>query len=170
MVGCQDCQDAFLARVPAYSLSVAVVTSPDSSFHNLHHILLVPRRSKAAVNRQGWPFSRIHSPKLPDCERTLLADNLVFWCSSPNSHSSSDPIATICSFSEVRFHWSHVFVHNLSLHSLIASSLWSETPVKTSLNNLITVSRHRACKISRSSIRNLASFLNKMRELIFFRY
>ena len=107
------CQDAFLPRVSTYSLSVAVVTSPDSSFHNLHHILLVSRRSKAAVNRQGWSFSRIHSTELPDCERTLLADNLVFWCSSPNSHSSSDPISTICSFSEVRCHRSHVFVHKL---------------------------------------------------------
>lgn len=109
IIGCF--RDGFLARVSTYSLSMAVVTSPDSSFHNLHHILLVSRCSKAAVNRQGWPFSRIHPPKLPDCERTLLADNLVLWCSSPNSHSSSDPIATICSFSEVRCHRSHIFVH-----------------------------------------------------------
>ena len=75
-----DCQDAFCPRDSRYSLSVAVVTSPDSSFRNLHHILLVSRRSKASVNRQGWSFSRIHSPKLPDCDRTLLANNLVFWC------------------------------------------------------------------------------------------
>ena len=96
------CQDAFFPRVSTCSLSVAVVTSPDSSFHNLHHLLLVSRRSEAAVNWQGWSFSRIYSPKLPDCERTLLANNLVFWCSSTNSHSSSNSIATICSFSEVR--------------------------------------------------------------------
>lgn len=98
------CQDAFFPRVSTYSLPVAVVTSIDSSFHNLRHILLVSRRSKAAVNRQGWSFSRIHSSKLPDCERTLLANDLVFWCSSTDSHSSFDSITTICSFSEVSCH------------------------------------------------------------------
>lgn len=133
------CQNAFSPGVTRYSLSVAVVTSPDSSFHNLHHILLVSRRSKAQVNRQGWSFSRIHSPKLSDCERKLLANNLVFWCSSSNSHSSSDPIAAFCSFSKVRCHKNSVVLHKLwyAITSKFDSKLTlRRRPVKTSLNNL----------------------------------
>lgn len=92
------CQDAcFPARVSTYSLSVAMASSFDSSSYNLHHILLVSRRSKAAVDWQGRSFSTIHSPKLPDGERTLLANNMVFWSSSSNCFTSSDPIAAICS-------------------------------------------------------------------------
>ena len=47
--GCQE--DAFFPRVSTYPLPVAVAASTDSSFHNLHYLLLVSRRSKAAVNR-----------------------------------------------------------------------------------------------------------------------
>ena len=82
----------FPATVSPSSLPMAMVTPFDSSIYNLLHILLVSRRSETAFDWQERSFAAVHSAKLSDCERTILANLLVLRCKSSNSNKGLDPI------------------------------------------------------------------------------
>lgn len=86
--------------VASASLSMAMASGPYGSIYDLLDVLFVSRCAQTALDRQGWPVSRVLASKLSHAERLLLAYLLVFCSACTNVDSCIDQIKTVSSLSK----------------------------------------------------------------------
>ena len=82
---------------------MAMASGPYGSIYDLLDVLFVSRCAQTALDRQGWPVSRVLASKLSHAERLLLAYLLVFCSACTNVDSCIDQIKTVSSLSKVEW-------------------------------------------------------------------